>query len=542
MGLRVAVYALMAAAGLACAQGDAPPLLSCAGEVSGVSRLEWAPGSEALVQRLASGERVRVSVALCGRGAADVELESFELLTEDAELVDGSTGRAVARPDVLLLRADGLDEQSGSYLAIDRTVLPWRAQGWLGVRNAEGRAERWLVSGDAETGMVAYDARGMAAAGLAISIPPCGVGAEQVVGLEGTAGSGGSGGDGGFSPRVLSCREATIAIESDYEYVSLVFGGNTTAASAYALTLFGATSELYRQQLNVSFRVPFVRVWSQNDDPYADGSDVNARLTELRNVWMATMGTTSRTVVHMLTGKSAGAGGIAYRPGACGAFGYGVSGYLNGSFPNPLVTRSWQNWDVVVLSHELGHNFGARHTHEMEPVIDGCGIGDCSLAAAGTIMSYCHTCSGGLANIDLSFAPRTISEDMDPFLASAGCTAVQPVAITAQPPAVWSLGAGQNTAIQVSASGTRAEYQWFKNGQPIAGATARRLEFQPCTTADSGTYFCRVRNACSSVQSNASVFTVLPRCDSLDFNRDGGIDPGDVDAYFSVLGEGPCLQ
>jgi hypothetical protein len=30
-------------------------------------------------------------------------------------------------------------------------------------------------------------------------------------------------------------------------------------------------------------------------------------------------------------------------------------------------------------------------------------------------------------------------------------------------------------------------------------------------------------------------------CDPLDFNNDGNIDPTDVDAYFSVLGEGPCL-
>jgi hypothetical protein len=34
---------------------------------------------------------------------------------------------------------------------------------------------------------------------------------------------------------------------------------------------------------------------------------------------------------------------------------------------------------------------------------------------------------------------------------------------------------------------------------------------------------------------------VGPTCDSLDFNNDGNIDPSDVDAYFSILGEGPCI-
>ena len=32
-----------------------------------------------------------------------------------------------------------------------------------------------------------------------------------------------------------------------------------------------------------------------------------------------------------------------------------------------------------------------------------------------------------------------------------------------------------------------------------------------------------------------------PTCNDLDFNNDGQIEPGDVDAYFSILGEGPCL-
>jgi hypothetical protein len=28
----------------------------------------------------------------------------------------------------------------------------------------------------------------------------------------------------------------------------------------------------------------------------------------------------------------------------------------------------------------------------------------------------------------------------------------------------------------------------------------------------------------------------------LDFNYDGNFEPEDVDAYFSVLGEGPCID
>lgn len=45
----------------------------------------------------------------------------------------------------------------------------------------------------------------------------------------------------------------------------------------------------------------------------------------------------------------------------------------------------------------------------------------------------------------------------------------------------------------------------------------------------------------SQVRSAAERAIRQAPCAPLDFNRDGNIDPTDVDAYFSVLGEGPCL-
>src|SRR5690606_25285714 len=76
------------------------------------------------------------------------------------------------------------------------------------------------------------------------------------------------------------------------------------------------------------------------------------------------------------------------------------------------------NWDLVVAAHELGHNFGAIHTHNYNPPLDGCGNGDCSAPFGGTIMSYCHTCSGGLGNITLHFHPQNLA-DMNSYLQGA---------------------------------------------------------------------------------------------------------------------------
>ena len=103
-------------------------------------------------------------------------------------------------------------------------------------------------------------------------------------------------------------------------------------------------------------------------------------------------------------------GGVAYVDVLCSQnFGYGVSGNMNGNIDWGTWTGTPGSftWDFVVVAHELGHNFGAQHTHEFCPPIDTCydnctGGTSCSL---GTLMSYCHTC-GGMNSVDIRFHPQ----------------------------------------------------------------------------------------------------------------------------------------
>ena len=80
--------------------------------------------------------------------------------------------------------------------------------------------------------------------------------------------------------------------------------------------------------------------------------------------------------------------------------------------------------DMKTFAHEIGHNLGARHTHDLG--IDQCydpsgttpaqpGSSQCT---RGTIMSYCHVC-GGTSNIDLRFDQQTL--DMMANLAVRDC-------------------------------------------------------------------------------------------------------------------------
>src|SRR5690606_8177155 len=57
-------------------------------------------------------------------------------------------------------------------------------------------------------------------------------------------------------------------------------------------------------------------------------------------------------------------------------------------------------------AHELGHQFGTPHTHDYNPRIDNCAGGQC--ISNGTIMSYCHTCPGGMNNVTLRFHQRVV--------------------------------------------------------------------------------------------------------------------------------------
>jgi hypothetical protein len=181
--------------------------------------------------------------------------------------------------------------------------------------------------------------------------------------------------------------------------------------------LIGGVSEIYLAQVSTNIEIGFLRLWSDAADPWTSTNTSN-QLGQFRSHWESLMDSVDRHAAHMLSGRNLG-GGIAYLGGLCSdSFDYAVSANLNGSFPYPLQDNHSQNWDIMVTAHELGHNFGAPHTHSTNPPIDNCAGGNCSVTPNGTIMSYCHQCPGGLGNILLVFHQRIKDEYILPFLNS----------------------------------------------------------------------------------------------------------------------------
>ncbi|MHC5025589.1 MAG: M12 family metallo-peptidase [Planctomycetota bacterium] len=345
---------------------------------------------------VAQGERVRVEQVTLGNGdTVALDLERFEILAPDAVVVvAGAKGqRQVSPPDVVLLRGavDGAPD-SRAFVAIS----PFGVQGYI---ERDGELDyvstgRWL-GGEAQRDLVVTNARDM---DPDVVPPACGVlDSPNDVPPPPASSEGGIAG--------TPCRIARVAVETDYQFTANTFGGDASAAGAYAITLMGASGEIFASNINVHFSITFLRLWESNDDPYTDDSD--GLLNEFRDYWVANEGAVERDIAHLLSGRTnLPYGGVAWLGTVCNPnWGYAVSAYLNGTFPYPLESHNGGNWDITVVSHELGHNFGTPHTHNFNPPIDGCGNGDCSDAFGGTIMSYCHTCSGGMTNIDLDFHP-----------------------------------------------------------------------------------------------------------------------------------------
>lgn len=229
---------------------------------------------------------------------------------------------------------------------------------------------------------------------------------------------------------------ARVAIDTDFEFFQRF--ANAGAATSYVGNLIGYASSLYVAQLDTELQVSYLRLWNSSADPWVQTGSLCA-LYEFGKHWNDNMAAESRTIAHMLSGKSAG-GGVAWLGVLCrGAFNtdatgascsagltgssnyggaYGYTGNISGNFNagNPTAV-----WDIVASAHEIGHNFNSPHTHCYANIGDNpahvdqcygteggsCYAGTASLPGpqgqgSGTIMSYCHLRPGGMSNVSLT--------------------------------------------------------------------------------------------------------------------------------------------
>jgi hypothetical protein len=501
-----------------------------------------------------------------------VRVSRLRVFADDARVVaaSGSGEVELPLPDVQCFGGE-VDGVPGSSVFV--ALSPLGTSGFV----RQG-AEQWVISSGPMGLMptVIYDAAGPAAAGIRLDMPAC-AGAILPPGEQASQGE-----PGGYGERAGACRILRLAMDADSEFTANLFGGNQASASAYVATMVGAMTQIYRNEINIGFELGYLRLWT-GDDPYTATSTSN-QLPEFRAYWNSNMGSVSRNLAHLLSGRALG-GGIAYLGVACSSSnGYAVSANLSGYFPYPLQHNHGSNWDIMVVSHETGHNVGTGHTHDpnsYNPPIDGCGNAylnppqtqDCTVAAAhqGTIMSYCHVCPGGMSNIRLEFGPRPSTVIRNFIDARPTCGTTPTLTITQHPQGA-TVCEGDPVVLAVTATGNATRtYQWRRNTVNIPGATGTTYAIAATGAAHAGSYDCIVSSTCVAVVTNPALLVVNAcPCDGdfdqdgnvnqddvvylihaiaggpnpngmdLDFNRDGNVDQDDVTSLIHVVGGGNC--
>ncbi|MEN3027081.1 MAG: immunoglobulin domain-containing protein, partial [Chlorobiota bacterium] len=83
--------------------------------------------------------------------------------------------------------------------------------------------------------------------------------------------------------------------------------------------------------------------------------------------------------------------------------------------------------------------------------------------------------------------------------------------ITQQPQRQVTVVEGSPLTLSVAAVGSGTlQYQWYRNGQPIPGATSATLTIPAVQRRDSGAYYCAVRGECGIALSDTARVIVQP--------------------------------
>lgn len=197
--------------------------------------------------------------------------------------------------------------------------------------------------------------------------------------------------------------------------------GGVTGATNYLNGLMNETITLYAND-GITMVISEILAWD-TPAPYS-GSSSSAMLSSFQN----NTGNFNGDLSHLVSYQASG--GVAA----------GFSGICNPNVDNSKCFSSIDSYynavpsysyTVMVVTHEMGHLIGSRHTHACvwngnNTAIDGCAgyiEGNCSLPGSpsngGTIMSYCHVTTG--INFNLGFGPQPRAVLLN-TIANSNCT------------------------------------------------------------------------------------------------------------------------
>ena len=210
----------------------------------------------------------------------DLRLERFEVFTENAKVVVGSTGKdgsiinqPIERPDLVLFRGH-IDRDPDAHV-----FLAFGEHATNGFIDSQG--SRYIISKHpTENWTAVYNMTNVDPDLMNWSNFQCEV--EDISRSCQNVPQG--------SERSLDgdCDAIQLAIDTDWEFTKRLFGGNVQASTEYAATLIGAVSSVYKNDISVWSHISYLRLWGSNTDPWTS-TDTAGQLPEFREYWESNM-------------------------------------------------------------------------------------------------------------------------------------------------------------------------------------------------------------------------------------------------------------
>ena len=303
------------------------------------------------------------------------------------------------------------------------------------------------------------------------------------------------------------CRGVRVHAVADYRFYTKE-GRSTNAVTKKVEGIFNVVSALYQND-DIQLVLHKLTIW-KSPDPFDDDDN----FVVLKNFTKYMNGRLQGDIAHLMSRRGGELGGIAWVDRLCKRFNgnRGPASYsiIQGSY-NQLPIYSWT---INVVAHELGHNLGSPHTHRCAWNGNRTQIDDCGNVVfynnnrvpegatcfdpdnpilpsnGGTIMSYCHLMPNIRVNFSLGFGPQP-SDLIRQRIANANCLPQSGFTVRILPDTQFTIYYGDTIVLHADPNGDQYTYQWYRNDQPIEGATQPQL---PVTQP--GVYLVKVADDC----------------------------------------------